>query len=208
MTVKLALAAAAAIAVSGPAFAATLVATPGSGSYVPSGSVYDFNTGTRHQGGYVSSGSVSNVQAEPLGNTGDYWVNYPDGHGYTEPGIFDVTGLKTLSFIWGSVDPSNVLSLFDTSGNFVQSWSGNDLLGDTSGSPTNPNGNPLIKLVFGSANEAGHLEFSTNQIAFETGTFSLGVPEPGTWALMILGFGLVGGALRRRQRQSVRYSFA
>lgn len=31
------------------------------------------------------------------------------------------------------------------------------------------------------------------------------VPEPGTWALMILGFGLVGGALRRR---SVRFALA
>lgn len=207
MTVKLALAAAAAIAVSGPALAATLVATPGSGSYTPSGAIYDFNSGTRHSGGYVSSGSVANVQAEPLGNTGDYWVNYPAGHGYAEPGTFDVSGLTSLSFIWGSVDPSNVLKLFDVNNNLVQSWSGNDLLGDTSGSPTSANGNPLIKLVF-APGEAGRLEFSTDQIAFETGTFSLGVPEPGTWALMILGFGLIGGALRRRQRQSVRYSFA
>jgi hypothetical protein len=27
------------------------------------------------------------------------------------------------------------------------------------------------------------------------------VPEPSTWALMILGFGLVGGVIRRQQRQ-------
>lgn len=35
------------------------------------------------------------------------------------------------------------------------------------------------------------------------------VPEPATWALMILGFGLVGGAIRstiRRQKVSVRYA--
>ena len=30
------------------------------------------------------------------------------------------------------------------------------------------------------------------------------VPEPSTWALMILGFGAVGGALRRRQRVTAR----
>lgn len=37
------------------------------------------------------------------------------------------------------------------------------------------------------------------------GTFS-GVPEPATWGLMILGFGLVGGAMRRRQTISLRYA--
>lgn len=31
--------------------------------------------------------------------------------------------------------------------------------------------------------------------------FIAGVPEPGTWAMMILGFGFVGGALRRRKVQ-------
>lgn len=34
------------------------------------------------------------------------------------------------------------------------------------------------------------------------------VPEPGTWAMMILGFGLVGGALRRRAKVRMRYSHA
>ena len=33
-----------------------------------------------------------------------------------------------------------------------------------------------------------------------------GVPEPSTWAMMILGLGLIGGAMRRRQQ--VDYSFA
>ncbi len=33
-----------------------------------------------------------------------------------------------------------------------------------------------------------------------------GVPEPASWALMIAGFGLVGGAMRRRQ--SVRIAYA
>ncbi|MFM2410098.1 MAG: hypothetical protein RL481_926 [Pseudomonadota bacterium] len=32
------------------------------------------------------------------------------------------------------------------------------------------------------------------------------VPEPASWALMIAGFGLVGGAMRRRQKISVAYA--
>ncbi len=35
-----------------------------------------------------------------------------------------------------------------------------------------------------------------------------GVPEPSTWAMLILGFGAVGATLRRRQRQTARVSFA
>lgn len=39
--------------------------------------------------------------------------------------------------------------------------------------------------------------------------YSTGViPEPATWGLMILGIGGIGIAMRRRQRQSVRFNFA
>jgi hypothetical protein len=33
------------------------------------------------------------------------------------------------------------------------------------------------------------------------GTVTTAVPEPATWGMMILGFGIVGGAMRRRQMQ-------
>ncbi|HEV7385737.1 MAG TPA: PEPxxWA-CTERM sorting domain-containing protein [Phenylobacterium sp.] len=36
-------------------------------------------------------------------------------------------------------------------------------------------------------------------IAEGSGTFNVGIPEPSTWALSIVGFGFVGGALRRRR---------
>ncbi|HEX7753299.1 MAG TPA: FxDxF family PEP-CTERM protein [Novosphingobium sp.] len=57
----------------------------------------------------------------------------------------------------------------------------------------------------------GHrIDLSGNSGGFGSfaGTISFAaVPEPATWGLMILGFGLVGGALRRRrQKVSVRYA--
>ena len=43
-------------------------------------------------------------------------------------------------------------------------------------------------------------------------TFAPGVPEPGVWLLMILGFGAIGGAMRYRRRKDVsvktNYTFA
>ena len=51
-----------------------------------------------------------------------------------------------------------------------------------------------------------------NHGAHITGTFTLlsdstpAVPEPATWAMMIGGFGLIGAAMRRRQKVSVTYA--
>jgi hypothetical protein len=41
---------------------------------------------------------------------------------------------------------------------------------------------------------------SSNAVLYSTGT----VPEPASWALMIAGFGMVGGAMRRTARQRAR----
>lgn len=40
------------------------------------------------------------------------------------------------------------------------------------------------------------------------GDVTVAVPEPATWALMMLGIGAVGYAMRRRQSANVRYNFA
>ncbi len=63
--------------------------------------------------------------------------------------------------------------------------------------------------------------FRTNATAFTTGTFGIidgstysgiafapinAVPEPASWALMFVGFGVVGGALRRR-KSTAAYAF-
>jgi PEP-CTERM motif len=37
-------------------------------------------------------------------------------------------------------------------------------------------------------------------------TVTTAIPEPGTWAMMLAGFGIVGGAMRRRQRTSVSFA--
>jgi opacity protein-like surface antigen len=50
-------------------------------------------------------------------------------------------------------------------------------------------------------------DFDYNDMAWVSTTGA--IPEPATWAFMILGFGLIGGALRQaKSRQSVRVRFA
>ena len=45
---------------------------------------------------------------------------------------------------------------------------------------------------------------------FWTATFpaAAGVPEPATWAMMLMGFGAMGFAIRRRRDATVRVRFA
>jgi PEP-CTERM motif len=43
-------------------------------------------------------------------------------------------------------------------------------------------------------------------IASEIEQINAGVPEPATWAFLIAGFGMVGGAMRRRTKVSVTYA--
>ncbi len=48
---------------------------------------------------------------------------------------------------------------------------------------------------------------SFGTIATYAGNFNVSaVPEPAAWALMMIGVGAIGGALRRRQRVSVRFA--
>ena len=44
------------------------------------------------------------------------------------------------------------------------------------------------------------------RIAAQSGYFENAVPEPATWAMMIGGFGLVGGAMRRRTHRTVTFA--
>ena len=46
----------------------------------------------------------------------------------------------------------------------------------------------------------GGSSLGLDRLSYET-TLNGGVPEPATWALLILGFGLIGGALRGRRRE-------
>ncbi|MBV1686642.1 PEPxxWA-CTERM sorting domain-containing protein [Novosphingobium sp. G106] len=52
----------------------------------------------------------------------------------------------------------------------------------------------------GNGNNIDEVRFSVARTA--------AVPEPATWGMMIVGIGLAGGALRRRQRRTVAYDLA
>jgi hypothetical protein len=71
--------------------------------------------------------------------------------------------------------------------------------------------NDLVSVPYTSPHGMKHIFFATDIVsncgltgavgATWDGNPQIGVPEPATWGLMILGFGTIGGALRRRRMQ-------
>lgn len=65
--------------------------------------------------------------------------------------------------------------------------------------------------ITGNSFEAQQIQGAGNRTltgSVSSASVTAAVPEPATWAMMLLGFGFVGSAMRRRQRQTVRVNFA
>ncbi len=68
-------------------------------------------------------------------------------------------------------------------------------------------GAPLFTLTYGlrDSNVAANEPFLLSQ-RVNVRSVVAAVPEPGTWMMMMAGFGIVGGAMRRRMRTSISYA--
>lgn len=93
------------------------------------------------------------------------------------------------------------LSVFDVFGNQLTSVTGNGPLGPFTISRATAD--------IASFSIGGPDTFGVQSVTLGTPIGALaGVPEPATWAMMIAGFGMVGGAMRRRAKLATRVSFA
>lgn len=119
---------------------------------------------------------------------------------------FSTTGgfyLTAFSFYLGSPDTYNTLTFNFVGGGSQEFdgtdvWNGPDFVGDrTKGFRVyyDFNGAKVSSIVLG----------SVGSDAFESDGFAgtLGVPEPASWALMIVGFGAAGAMMRHKRRAAV-----
>jgi PEP-CTERM motif len=122
-------------------------------------------------------------------------------HYLTIPGnasakLTSLAGLKTFSFYMGSADTYNSIRFkgdngFDVTlngGQFTQGYVGQSW-----------SWGKRVNFDFGNDRVTEVILSSTGN-SFEVDSFAVtAVPEPATWAMMIMGFGVAGALLRRRQ---------
>jgi hypothetical protein len=112
--------------------------------------------------------------------------------------------LSHFSFYLGSPDPFNTVQFFTSAGQLGPTLVGNQIWACTACAVTGDQSfgaratydfgaDRVTKVVFGSSGNS----FEFDNLA---GTL-VAVPEPTSWALMIMGFGMAGAVLRRRRAQ-------
>lgn len=112
-------------------------------------------------------------------------------------------GTALVSFIVGTLDQYNTVTLVTNLGSYV--LSGREIIGQliNPGEPQNlpPPNSGAVTYTFGAGEYLQSITFASTQTAMEIDSLAFGTPEPATWLMLILGFGLAGAAIRRRRRK-------
>jgi hypothetical protein len=147
-------------------------------------------------GGAIVQGTVSGSYAQPAGSTGNYLATGYSGMNGTVSEEVGLTGLHDyLGLYWGSIDSYNTLNLYDGS-TLVGTIAGNQVGAPASGDQASGGANRYVNIL--SDQLFNRIEFVTTSPAFEIDNIALtsatvsAVPEPSTWAMMILGFCGIG----------------
>ncbi|GGB40787.1 hypothetical protein GCM10011380_32820 [Sphingomonas metalli] len=107
--------------------------------------------------------------------------------------------VSNLGFLWGSPDTYNILTLVTNQRTITYTAQS---LGFTT-TDGNQNVSQYVNFAASAGETINSVSFTNNPAfdAFETANFAVtAVPEPATWALMFVGFGMVAGAARYRRR--------
>ncbi|MBU1377523.1 MAG: PEPxxWA-CTERM sorting domain-containing protein [Alphaproteobacteria bacterium] len=149
---------------------------------------------------FVRDGSLGlwdSVSAPPPGDTTNYFTITGGG----KATLTSAEGMGSFSFFLGSPDNYNFVKFTDFSGNSV-TLQGSQIWNATTGDNGDQSWGRRVSYNFdGSVIKT--VEFSSTGNSFEFDSLaSAPVPEPASWALMIMGFGTAGAMIRRRRTAS------
>ena len=189
--------AAAALAVAGSASAAVSITSKPFDAELAAGEKLVVTFDAPNAAGYSFSGiatqtGTSGNAAAPAGDATEF--------GYVIGGksaTLTTPVLKSFSMYIGSVDTYNSITFKGLNG-YEETISGSDLVAQANGDQSSGGTNRRFYFDFGS-DRVTEVIFSSSSNSFEFDNIAAGaVPEPATWAMLIVGFGFVGASLRRR----------
>jgi hypothetical protein len=144
-----------------------------------------------------TNGSPSIITRGRWGAVGGSSNNINNGGG-SSAAFTPVSGAQWVSFLWGSPDPYNTLTVNTNAGS--QSFTA-AALGLTATGDRNQASYVTFR-VTGAATAITSLRFDSAQQAFEFSNINAAVPEPGTYAMLLSGLLGVGFVARRRRAQT------
>ena len=117
--------------------------------------------------------------------------------------------VSAFEFDWGSVDSYNTLTINSTGADPIV-VPGLSFPNAANGNQVDPGTNGLFRVTGTEGEKFTSVTFSSSSNSFEVDNLATnvgvnpngGVPEPASWALMILGFGGAGAALRGQRRRT------
>ncbi len=204
-----------------PAHAVTLVGTNGSAAVFAqsaNGAQYNFESATTgnigdpagflRTGGQMMIDSAQNVAANPFGAPAgnSYLYISTGGTSVIRSVAAGITGYRAVSFYIGSIDWGNTVDVLDLGGNLLRSFNGAEMAAPASpsGDQDFPLTNRLLTFNADAGELIGGLRFTSSVDSLEADNikFTAAVPEPATWAMMLVGFGMIGATARYRRRKS------
>ena len=136
---------------------------------------------------FIATGNTSTPFAE--------WVTFTE----TLDGTYSFN-VQSTTPVNGSATDVDFTSVWLTGTGII----GSILINPTSGSTDLAEHYALTDLFLGAGTYTLHMSGTRGRLSTYTGDISFAaVPEPSTWAMMLLGFGAVGFAMRRRRRPAL-----
>ncbi|WP_445191669.1 Npun_F0296 family exosortase-dependent surface protein [Sphingomonas sp. Tas61C01] len=116
--------------------------------------------------------------------------------------------VNSFQFDWGSIDAYNTLTIVSNMGPDIVIPGSASFTNPANGNQSAPATNGLFTVFGGEGEFFKSVTFSSTGNSFEVDNLAIAaVPEPATWAMMLIGFGLIGATARyRRRHNAVTYA--
>jgi hypothetical protein len=113
---------------------------------------------------------------------------------------FGAAPVSVFSFLLGGLDAYNKVTLNFVGGGTPLTLTGREIIGLPFTTEENTGETGRVTYDFGSGPQLASVVFSSEKRSFELDGLISAAPEPAAWGMMIIGFGIAGGALRLRRR--------